>query len=146
MAAPDPERLAVWRRLLLTHAQLDRALTQAMLEERDLPLPWFEALNALQTAGGKVRVMDLAEQLSISPSSLSRQLTRMEDEGLVRRDRGADDDQRAVLMVLTREGRDTWRRANTTYQRVLRKQFFGRLADSDVAAMQRAFSKVLGTR
>jgi len=52
MAAPDPERLAVWRRLLLTHAQLDRALTQAMLEERDLPLPWFEALNALQTAGG----------------------------------------------------------------------------------------------
>jgi len=90
--------------------------------------------------------MDLAEQLSISPSSLSRQLTRMEDEGLVRRDRGADDDQRAVLMVLTREGRDTWRRANTTYQRVLRKQFFGRLADSDVAAMQRAFSKVLGTR
>lgn len=146
MVAPDPERLAVWRTLLLTHAHLDRALTMALADERDLPLPWFEALNALQGAGGKMRVMDLAELLVVSPSSLSRQLTRMEDEGLVRRDRGVGDDQRAVVMVLTRDGRDTWRRANTTYQRVLRKQFHGRLADSDVAAMQRAFGKVLGTR
>jgi len=146
MAAPDPERLAVWRSLLNVHASLDRALTTALADERELPLQWFEVVNGLQTNGGRLRVMDLAELLVVSPSSLSRQLNRMEEEGYVRRERGGGDDQRAVLVVLTRDGRDTWRRANTTYQRVLRKQFFGRLGDSDVAALQRVFTKLAGAR
>ena len=84
MAAPDPERLAVWRSFLTAHSLLDRALNHALLDERDIPLAWFEVLNALQLAGGKVRVMDLADNLVRSPSSLSRQLNRMEEEELLR--------------------------------------------------------------
>ena len=142
MAAPDPERLAVWRSLFTTHSVLSKALTTALENERGLPLPWFEAVNALQQAGGRVRVMDLAEHLVVSPSSLSRQLTRMEEEGLIRRDRGHLGDHRAVVAVLTREGRDIWRRANTTYLRVAKKLFINRLSDTDVMAMQRALNKV----
>lgn len=143
MAAPDPERLAVWRSFLTARALLDRELTYALANERELSLNWFEALNALQESGGRVRVMDLAEHLVVSPSSLSRQLTRMEDEDLIRRDRGRPDDQRIVVVVLTKEGRDTWRRANTTYQRVLKRHFLGKLTDTDVAGMQRALTKVI---
>ena len=145
MAQPDPERLAVWRSFLIAHSLIDRTLTLALDEERDLPLEWFEVLNALQVAGGRVRVMDLAEHLVVSPSSLSRQLGRMEDEGFVRRDRGRPDDQRAVVVVLTREGRDSWRRANTTYLRVVKRHFLSKLADSDVVSLQRVFGKVLDT-
>jgi DNA-binding MarR family transcriptional regulator len=145
MAAPDPERLAVWRSFLTAHALLQRALTAALDEERELPLAWFEILNALQLAGGRVRVMDLADHLAANPSSLSRQLNRMEDDGLVRRDRGRPDDLRAVLIVLTRDGRDTWRRANTTYMRVVKRHFVGKLADSDVPSMTRVLGKVLDT-
>lgn len=146
MAKPDPELLAVWRSFLIAHSSIDRALTVALDDERDLPLPWFEVLNALQLAGGKVRVMDLADQLVVSGSSLSRQLNRMEDDGLIRRDRGHKDDQRVVLVVLTREGRETWRRANTTYLRVIKRLFLGRLGATDVSALQRAFAKVLDSR
>lgn len=142
MAAPDPERLAVWRSLLTTHAVVNRALTLALDEERQLPLPWFEALNALQGAGGRVRVMDLAEHLVVSPSSLSRQLGRMEQEGLIRRDRGYLGDQRAVVAVLTRDGRDTWRRANTTYLRVTKRLFINKLTDDDVVAMRLALDRL----
>jgi DNA-binding MarR family transcriptional regulator len=67
----------------------------------------------------------------------------MEDEGLIRRDRGRPDDQRIVVVVLTKEGRDTWRRANTTYQRVLKRHFLAKLTDTDVAGMQRALTKVI---
>ncbi len=143
MAAPDPERLAVWRSLVTTNLVLNRALTRALEDERGLPLPWFEAMNALQVAGGRVRVMDLAEHLVASPSSLSRQLSRMEDEGYIRRDRGHLDDRRAVVAVLTREGREVWRRANTTYLRTAKRLFINRLSETDVAAMQRALNKVL---
>jgi DNA-binding MarR family transcriptional regulator len=143
MAAPDPERLAVWRSFLTAHSLLDRALTEALYDERDLSLVWFEVLNALQVAGGRVRVMDLAEHLVVSPSSLSRQLNRMEEHELVRRERARPDDQRVVVVVLTKPGRETWRRANTTYQRVLRRFFLTKLTESDVAGVQRALSKVI---
>ena len=143
MAAPDPERLAVWRSFLTAHSLLDRALNHALLDERDIPLAWFEVLNALQLAGGKVRVMDLADNLVRSPSSLSRQLNRMEEEELLRRDRGRPDDQRVVVIVLTREGRELWRRANTTYLRVLKRNFLSKLTETDVASVQRALSKVI---
>jgi DNA-binding MarR family transcriptional regulator len=145
MAAPDPERLAVWRSFLTAHSLLDRALNHALLDERDIPLAWFEVLNALQLAGGKVRVMDLADNLVRSPSSLSRQLNRMEEEELLRRDRGRPDDQRVVVIALTREGRDLWRRANTTYLRVLKRNFLSKLTETDVAGVQRALSKVIDT-
>lgn len=145
MAAPDPERLAVWRSFLTAHSLLDRALNHALLDERGIPLAWFEVLNALQLAGGKVRVMDLADNLVRSPSSLSRQLNRMEEEELLRRDRGRPDDQRVVVIALTREGRDLWRRANTTYLRVLKRNFLSKLTETDVAGVQRALSKVIDT-
>ena len=145
MAKPDPELLAVWRSFQTAHSSIDRALSHALDEERQLPLAWFEALNALQMAGGKLRVMDLADHLVVSASSLSRQINRMEEDGFVRRDRGRLNDQRAVVVVLTREGRDTWRRANTTYLRVVKRMFMARLGDSDVSALQRTFSKVLET-
>jgi DNA-binding MarR family transcriptional regulator len=145
MARPDPERLAVWRSFLTAQALIDRRLTIALNEERELPLAWFEVLNALQLAGGSARVMDVAEHLVIGASSLSRQLNRMEEEGLIRRDRGRPDDQRAVVVVLTRDGRDAWRRANTTYLRIVKRHFMAKLADSDVVTMQRVFGKILDT-
>ena len=143
MAAPDPERIAVWRSFLTTHSLLHKALTEALFNERELSLVWFEVLNALQLAGGRVRVMDLAEHLVVSPSSLSRQLTRMEEHEYIRRERARPDDQRVVVVVLTKQGRATWRRANTTYQRVLKRYFLSKLTESDVASMQRALSKVI---
>ncbi len=146
MAGPDPERLAVWRSFLAANSVIDRALTAALEEERELPLPWFEVLNALQAEGGKLRVMDLADRVLASPSSLSRQLNRMEDDGYVRRDYGSNDDQRAVLIVLTKDGRDTWRRANTTYLRVVKKHFTSHLTETDVTHLHRVLAKVLESR
>ena len=132
------------RSFVTANSVLQRALTVALESERGLPLPWYEALNALQRAGGRVRVMDLAEHLVVSPSSLSRQLSRMEDNALIRRERGHLDDQRAVVAVLTRDGRDLWRRANTTYLRVAKKVLVNVMTDADVVAMQSVLDRVLG--
>ena len=143
MAGPDLERLAVWRSFLAANAVIDRALTIALDEERDMPLPWFEVLNALQAEGGRLRMMDLAERVHASPSSLSRQLNRMQDEGYVRRDRDKRDDLRVVLVVLTRDGREIWRRANTTYLRIVKRRFTSHLTESDVTYLNRVLGKVL---
>ncbi len=144
MVAVDPERLAVWRRLVVAHAAIERMLTRALQTEREMPLAWFEVLAALQVADGRLRVMELAETVMVNPSSLSRQLDRIEEAGLIRRERSVgDEDARAVAVVLTREGRARWRAANTTYQRIVRKAFTRHLTDTDVTALSRVFTKVL---
>ena len=85
MAAPDPERLAVWRSFVIAHSLLDRALNQALLDERDIPLAWFEVLNALQLAGGRVRVMDLAAVELCQKSKLPIMVFNYKREGNLER-------------------------------------------------------------
>ena len=85
MSAPDTDRLEVWREFLISYGALERMLTRALQEEWNLPLPWFEVMEALHAAGGRMRFMELAEKVMVHPSSLSRQLDNMEDAELVAR-------------------------------------------------------------
>ena len=142
MARLDPERLAAWRDASRAHSVVRRQLEVA-LAERDLPLPWFEVLLCLQEAGGRLRALELAEQLLVNKSSLTRQLDRLEEAGYVRRDRGADDDGRSVLVVLTRDGRAAFRFGLTAYQSVVRRAFAVHVTDTDLVAVQRVAGKIL---
>jgi len=142
MARPDPERLAALRSLRRAHAVVERRLEVALHDEHDLPLTWFETLAALQEAGGKLRIHDLAEVQMIVKSSLSRQVARMEEHALVRRDR-SDEDGRGVVVHLTADGRQAWRTALTTYKRIAQQAFCAHVTDSDLPAVARVSTKVL---
>jgi DNA-binding MarR family transcriptional regulator len=77
------------------------------------------------------------------PSSLSRQVDKLEDLRYVARERATLDDGRGLLVVLTREGRDVWKRASTSYYRIVRRVFTNSLTETDVVALNRIFGKVL---
>ncbi len=143
MTAPDADRLEVWRAFLLGHAAIIRMLTRELHEYRQLPLTWFEVLDALQGQGGQMRAMELAERVMVHPSSLSRQIDGLEGAGFVIREKLNEDDNRAVVVSITRHGRDTWRGASTVYHRIVKRAFTNQLTDTDVIALHRIFSKVL---
>jgi len=144
MAAPDPERLRVWREFLTSHAAMEKMLTRSLEKDHGLQLPWYEILEALSSADeASLRFNELAETVMVNPSSLSRQIDKLEKLGLVVREKATVDDGRALLVVLTREGRQRWRRASTTYYRIVRRVFTTSLTDEDVSALNRIFGKVL---
>ena len=103
---PDPERLAVWRAFLTAHAAMEKMLSRELMAEFDIQLPWFEVLDALTSNEGSLRFNELAEQTMANPSSLSRQLDKLEERHLVARERGTGDDGRAVDIVLTPRGHE----------------------------------------
>jgi DNA-binding MarR family transcriptional regulator len=78
-----------------------------------------------------------------NPSSLSRQLDKLEDKKLIVREKSILDDGRAILIVLTPKGHDSWKEASLTYYRIVRRAFSNTLTDTDVVALNRVFSKVL---
>lgn len=143
MTAPDADRLEVWRVFLLGHAAIARMLTRALHEYRELPLTWFEVLETLQSAGGQLRAMDLAERVMVHPSSLSRQIDGLEDAGFVIREKPSDDDNRAVMVTMTKDGRETWRGASAVYHRIVKRAFTNQLTETDVVTLHRIFTKVL---
>jgi DNA-binding MarR family transcriptional regulator len=144
MTLPDPDRLGVWRAFLTAHAALDKMLSHALEEENDLQRPWFEILDALAlTEDNSMRFNDLAERVMANPSSLSRQLDKLEDKKLIVREKSILDDGRAILIVLTPKGHDSWKEASLTYYRIVRRAFSNTLTDTDVVALNRVFSKVL---
>ncbi|MGB8859295.1 MAG: MarR family transcriptional regulator [Ilumatobacteraceae bacterium] len=140
----DAERIALWRQFCGVSAMLQRRVDLTLTEEHDLPLTWFDALTDIRAAGGSMRVHELCEALGEVPSSLSRRLDRMEDAGYVRRKHTPQpDDRRAVTVSLTADGRASWRDANITYRRLVQEHFATRLTETDIAALQRVFSKLV---
>jgi len=139
----DAGRLATWRAFGVVAAEGQRKVEAGLVDDYDLPLTWFEVLASLQAAGGSMRVGELCEALHELPSSLSRRLDRLEEQGFVSRTAiSVHDDRRAVIVSLTPDGRAEWRDANITYRRMVQQHFARVLSDTDIAALQRIFSKL----
>jgi DNA-binding MarR family transcriptional regulator len=138
MARLDATRIAAWRELQSVTAEIERRIDDALLAEWEIPLGWFDVLAGLQRLGGAARPSDLAEELRLVRSSLSRRLDRLEEEGWVQRTRPSGlDDQRAVVVELTRRGRTLWREMNVTYRRALHAHVSQVLSEGDVGDLRR---------
>lgn len=145
MARLDATRLAAWRELQSISAALERSIDEALTAEWEVPLGWFDVLAALQRLGGTARPSELADELRLVRSSLSRRLDRLEEEGWVARSRpGNLDDHRAVVVALTARGRTLWREMNVTYRRAVQSHVSAPLADADVGDLRRILAALSG--
>ena len=134
MARLDATRVAAWRELQSVTAELERTIDDELTAEWDVPLGWFDVLAGLQRLGGTARPSELATELRLVRSSLSRRLDRLEEEGWVARRRPPNAaDHRAVVVELTRRGRALWREMNVTYRRAVQAHVASALDDADVA-------------
>ena len=133
----DAARVGAWRDLQAVVGQVERDIDEALREDWDIALGWFDVLASLQRLGGRARPLDVAAELRLPPSSISRRLDRLEEEGWVARHRYVDDtDHRAVEVELTRTGRRLWREMNVTYRRSLQERFGLWLDDDQVGALR----------
>lgn len=136
----DAERVALFRRLCVTADDLRRRIDAQLMEEHDLPFAWFEVLDVVRA--GPLRVHELLDRVGGVPSSLSRRLDRMEEDGfVVRTTSPTAADRRAVTVTITPFGRALWRDANVTYRRGVQENFARRLTDTDIAALHRVLGK-----
>ncbi|MGQ4598743.1 MarR family transcriptional regulator [Nocardia sp. R6R-6] len=114
-----PDLVAEWRELLHRHAAVSCALEKALQGRHRIGLSEFETLDRLIDANcGDYRMSDLAGDIHLSQSALSRAVARLERDGLVRRTM-CTEDRRAVFVCLTDKGRDVHEQALPTHRAVL---------------------------
>lgn len=135
----DAGRVRAWRDLQALVPEIERRIDEDLRAEWAVPLGWFDVLATLRQLDGRARPQDVASVMRIPPSSLSRRLDRLEEEGWVRRHRDVDpEDHRAVEVELTKRGRALWREMNISYRRSVQARFAGVLDDVDIESLAAA--------
>jgi DNA-binding MarR family transcriptional regulator len=129
-AALDEGQLAAWRAFLRAHSAMLRRIGRD-LDEADLPpLSWYDVLAALRDAPeGRLRQVELAEQVLLSKSGLSRLVDRIVEGGLVERVT-CPSDRRAFFVSLTDAGRAMLERMWPVYARGVAEDFLPALGQN----------------
>jgi len=138
---PGGRGLGAWRSLLQAHATLIRQLEMDLATETGLALADFDVLAQLALAGGELRMTELAAKALISRSGMTRRVTRLVEDGLVRR-ANADTDARGVVVALTDAGLARLTETAPVHARGIAKLFVAQLDDEELAVLERALDKV----
>jgi DNA-binding MarR family transcriptional regulator len=124
-----------WQNFLDSALRMHATLNRALVEAHHLTLNDVRLLDMLdKSPTGSERMGDLAEALMSLPSRVTRQIRRLEVQGLVRRV-ASPDDGRGVLASITDDGRQQVREAMVTYGQGVRDNFLGKLSRPQIAAM-----------
>jgi DNA-binding MarR family transcriptional regulator len=108
-----------WSELESEHARVREALEHALQREHRLSLSEYEVLRRLaDSPEGHRRIQELAEEIHLSQSALSRLVQRLEDDGYVSRSI-CDHDRRGVYACVTEAGRKAHSEARPTHVSVL---------------------------
>ena len=130
-----------WRSYIETQADLNAAI-EADLKPTGLSLGDYQVLVFLSEAPGQRRRMcDLADDLQLSPSGLTRRLDSIVRRGLVERV-ASDEDRRVMLAALTPEGLGMLESAAPTHVDSVRRRLLDLLDDDEIAALAAVFDKV----
>jgi DNA-binding MarR family transcriptional regulator len=131
-------QLQYWRAFLRAHAEVTRRLETDLLAEHQLPLAWYDVLVQLVEAPDRrLRMTDLAGDVLISRSGLTRLVDRLVAEGLVRRER-AEDDARGTFAVMTDEGYKRLRAATPTHLRGVASYVVDRVSADELRSLGEA--------
>jgi DNA-binding MarR family transcriptional regulator len=118
-SAKTADLQTAWRDLMSAHARVSDALERALQTQHQLTLSEYEVLQRLaESAEGHQRMQELADEVHLSQSALSRLVARLEDDGLATRSI-CDHDRRGIWACITPAGRAAQKRAEPTHHEVL---------------------------
>jgi DNA-binding MarR family transcriptional regulator len=141
----EEEEMA-WRGLLETYAQLVGALDARLIAEHNMPLGAIDALIAIAHAeGGAISVSELAEQLGLSPSRVSRLAIDLERQGLVERRRSSSDS-RSTEVAATDAGRARLLEAAPGYFETVRGLLIDPLGKRELKQLGRIWERLRAAR
>jgi DNA-binding MarR family transcriptional regulator len=137
----DPT-LGPWIRFLRAHAALTRQLSTRLEGEHGLTLSDFDVLAQLYFAPERaLRRIDIARQVLLTASGITRLLERLERVGWVEK-RNCATDARVTYAVLTEEGMRKFEAARASHVADLDELFGSRLTADERARLDELLAKL----
>jgi MarR family 2-MHQ and catechol resistance regulon transcriptional repressor len=128
--------------LLGAYAALNRELSAALLARHGLTINDYGALLLLSRADDQgMRRIDLANQLQLSPSGVTRLLDRLEDQGLVGKGE-CKEDARVSYAVLTEPGLEKLREAAPDHIADIDRRLSAILSEEEIRKLDELLSRL----
>ncbi|MDF2975551.1 MAG: transcriptional repressor MprA [Actinomycetospora sp.] len=138
----DPAEWHAWRNYIAGQALLAGRLNRELSDAHGLSLADYEILVRLsEQQDHRMRMSLLADEVVASKSRLSHQVSRLEADGLVRREL-CPSDGRGVFAVLTDKGFDLLQRAAPDHLEGVRAHFVDLLDDHERKVIGDVFERV----
>lgn len=140
-----PEEWESWAALLLLHRAVLQDLDAELRQQHKLAVSEFDVLITLFSApGSRLGMSALARGAMLSPAGITHLVTRLERDGLVKRE--ADPaDRRKWFTVLTEKGDRSLRAARLTHNTVLRRTFLTATSPADRKLLQQLWQRLSST-
>ena len=133
-----------WTRLLRAYVSTTRLLSAELQEEHGLTINDYEALLVLSRADdSRLKRVELARSLMLTPSGITRLLQGLEDAGLVERATCATD-LRVTYAQLTYAGREKLEAAASGHVASIRGLFEEHFAQKEIDAIAEILGKLPG--
>ena len=136
------ERLTAAGLLFEANAGLVAALERKLADDCDLSSQWFELLLRLaRSPGHRLRMCELANQVALSPSGLTRAVDRLVEARLVTREH-CPEDRRVAYASLTAAGLERIEAAVPVHLEHLDEYFVGVLTPEELQQLSATMRKV----
>ena len=133
-----------WGRLVRTYAAIARELDARLSSEHDLTINEYEVLLLLARAEEfRLRRIDIATQLILSPSGITRMLDRLGAAGLVEKAE-CSSDRRVSYAVLTEDGMSRLKAAGRSHDAVIEQLVGARLAKPELKTLTEILERLPG--
>ncbi|MEV6616555.1 MarR family transcriptional regulator [Streptomyces sp. NPDC051051] len=138
----SPEEQRAWRAYIAGYLLLEDAIDRQLQQEAGMPHAYYSILAHLSEAPERrLRMTDLAEHLKATRSRLTYAVTRLEKDGLVRRE-DCRSDKRGSVAVLTDAGMAVLESAAPGHVETVRGLLFDRLTPEQVGQLEEIFTQV----
>ncbi len=138
-----PDQISAWRLFITAHSRLISKFEAQLAQADQIPLHWYDVLIELYEAPmNRLRMRDLAHNVVLSRSGLTRLVDNLEKEGLLQR-QDDPDDRRGSYAVITDKGIGAMRAAWPIYAKLISEYFIQQLSEADAALLPRFFNVCL---
>ena len=137
-----PEEWESWAALLMLHRTVLQDLDTELRQQHKLAVSEFDVLVTLFNAPDhRLGMSALAREAMLSPAGITHLVTRLERDGLVKREVDPAD-RRKWFTVLTEEGDRALRAARRTHNTVLRRTFLAATSAADRKLLQQLWQRL----
>src|SRR5689334_18356543 len=138
----EPEEWESWAALLMLHRSVLQDLDIELRQRHKLAVSEFDVLITLFNAPEhRLGMSALAREAMLSPAGVTHLVTRLERDGLVKRELDPAD-RRKWFTVLTEEGDRALRAARCTHNTVLRRTFLATTSAADRQMLQQLWHRL----
>ena len=135
-------KLVVWRRFSGVATFFRNSIDDLLRERVDLSLSELMLLIQIRSAGGSIRMVDIAQALRISKAGITKMVGRLEAQGHVRRKASAEDG-RVRNVVLTTKGANRLKKSRPLLSPWLNQHFTDVFSDQELKTLNKAMLKLI---